>query len=203
MCDSEEEKYWQAFIGGDLDALSVIFTHHVNGLMAYGMRIYAEEELVKDSIQEVFIQLIQKRHQLDLKNNVRGLVYRMLRNRLIDEIKLQNRIREKDQELLRSDVCFEQDAESRYIRIEDESERSLAFSAALDQLSDYQKEALFLKFSNGFSYEQISTVLGINIASVRTLIYRTVKQLRRCISEGGVMPFILLLNNIHLLTPGF
>ena len=183
MCDLEEEKYWQGFIDGDLDALSAIFTHYVSGLMAYGMRICSQEELVKDSIQEVFIQLIQKRHKLNLNENVKGLVYRMLRNKLIDELKLNNRSHQIDQLLFSADAGIERDAEYNQICTEDENSRNSTLMSALDHLSDYQKEAMFLKFTNGFNYEQISAILGISVASARTLIYRTIKQLKLLLIE--------------------
>ena len=91
MNDSEEINYWDAFIDGDFDALSVLFLQYAKGLISYGKKIFPDEELVKDSIQEVFIQLILKRHKLKRNDRIKGLVYRMLRNKMIDEIKLINR----------------------------------------------------------------------------------------------------------------
>ena len=178
MIDSEEVKYWYNFIDGDLDALSVLFLHYAKGLVSYGMKIYRDEELVKDSIQEVFIQLIQKRHKLKRREEVKGLVYRLLRNKIIDEIKLINRRKNIDDLIFAPGNGFEIDAEHQQISFEEETERDRRMNTALDQLSVHQKEAMFLKYADGLSYELISQIMGISVASVRTLIYRTLKQLK-------------------------
>jgi len=178
MIDLDELSYWYKFIDGDLDALSVLFLHYAKGLCSYGMKIYRDEELVKDSIQEVFIQLIQKRHQLKRSEKIKGLIYRLLRNTLIDEIKLINRSKKIDHLLFNASTGFETDVEHQYIGIEDENKKNRRISFALNQLSIHQREAMFLKYSDGLSYEVISQVMGISVASTRTLIYRSLKQLK-------------------------
>lgn len=177
MTESEEVKYWQRFIEGDLDALSVLFLLYAKGLISYGMKIYRDEELVKDSIQEVFIQLIQKRHKLN-RNNNKGLVYRLLRNKLIDEIKMIKKSMKIDNYIFTSNKNFEINAESQCIIVEEDNHRNRTLASALDELSARQREAMFLKYADGLYYEQISEVLGISIASARTLIYRALKQIK-------------------------
>lgn len=184
MSDSEEVNYWQAFIEGDFDALSFLFLHYAKGLISYGMKIFPDKELVKDSIQEVFVQLILKRHKLKKTDTIRSLVYILLRNKMIDEIKLINRSKRIDTLIFNSKSSFEMDAEFRHISFENESRRNSLLTSSLDQLSTHQKEAMFLKYSNGFSYEQISEVMGISVASARTLIYRTIKQLKSQLSAN-------------------
>jgi RNA polymerase sigma factor (sigma-70 family) len=184
MTDSEEVRCWYNFIDGDIDALSTLFLYYAKGLVSYGMKIYRDEELVKDSIQEVFIILIQKRHKLKRNEKIKGLVYRLLRNKIIDEIKLINRSRRIDDLIFDINNSFDNDAEHRQIGLEEETKRDSMINSALNQLSAHQKEAMFLKYSDGLSYELISKVMGISIASVRTLIYRTLKQLKLQLTEN-------------------
>lgn len=186
MTDTEEVKHWHRFIDGDLDALSVLFLHYAKGLVSYGMKIYRDEELVKDAVQEVFIQLIQKRLKLKRDERIKGLVYRLLRNSLIDEIKKINRSRKTDYLMFSDDRGFEADIESQHIVMEEDIQRNELINSALLQLSSHQKEAMFLKYADDFSYEQISEVMGISIASSRTLIYRTLKQMKRAM--GPILP---------------
>jgi len=178
MTDSEEIKYWHDFIDGDLNSLSVLFMQYSRSLISYGMKICRDEELVKDSIQEVFILLIQKRQKLNQDLKIRGLIFRLLRNKMIDEIKLSNRRKNQDPLKFNDGIIFESDSEHNYIGAEEEMNRDNLLSRALDQLSTHQKEVMFLKYSNSLSYEEISEVMGISIASARTLIYRTLKQMK-------------------------
>ena len=178
MPEFEENKYWRLFISGDLDALSVSFRLYVPGLMAYGLKIYPDEELVKDSVQDVFVKLITKRSNINLNNSVKGFVYRLLRNQLIDEIKIINKRRTNEQNGAYPSDCFEFDTEQVHIRIEEENRINDAVSLAIVQLSSYQREIIFLKYTNGLSYEEISRAMGINIASARTSVYRVLKQIK-------------------------
>ena len=178
MTDPEEIKYWNDFIDGDLNTLSILFRYYVKGLITYGMKICPDEELVKDSIQEVFIKLIQKRHKLMRNVKIGGLLYRLLRNKMIDELKLHHRSRKNDLLMFNTDTRFELDAEYHRIGIEEEITRESLLASVLEQLSAHQKEVLYLRYSKGFSYEEVSEVMGISIASTRTLIYRTLKKLK-------------------------
>lgn len=178
MTHSEELRYWYDFIDGDTNALSHLFEHYVDGLTAYGIKIYPDEELVKDAIQEVFVQLILKRQKLKRREEIRGLVFRILRNTIIDEIKLINRNRKNNNLIGNAIVPFVRDAEYQFINAEENLKRNTRLSIALDQLSAHQKESMYLKYAQCLSYDQISEVMGISVASARTLIYRTLKQLK-------------------------
>ncbi len=183
MTDSEEKTYWHDFIDGDLDALSLLFLHNARRLFSYGMKICRDKELVKDSIQEVFIRLIQKRCRLNSESNVKGLVYRLLRNELIDGIKRNNSSRKFDNLFFSPNSYFETDAEHQFIGIEEEMIRNNQLTLALEQLSAHQKEAMYLKYAEGLTYEQIAEVLGISVPSTRTLIYRTLGQMKNFITR--------------------
>jgi RNA polymerase sigma factor (sigma-70 family) len=174
----DEIRYWHDFIEGDLQALSILFMHYGKGLGSYGMKICRDEELVKDSIQEVFIQLIQKRHKLKPNEKHAGMVYTLLRNTMADEIKQISRCKKINNMIFNNNCRFEVDAEHLYISFEEEIIKISMLSSALDQLSSLQREVLFLKYSNGFSYDQISEKMNISIASARTQIYRALKRLK-------------------------
>ena len=48
----------------------------------------------------------------------------------------------------------------------------------LENLPSRQKEAVYLRFVEGFDYEEISEVLNVSIESARKQIYRAVKSMR-------------------------
>lgn len=184
MPEIDEDAYWRLFVDGDLDALSILFRSYVPCLITYGLKIYPDEELVKDAIQDVFVQLIRKRKAINPNNNVRGFVFRLFRNKLIDEIKLINNKRKANQQFsgfFTDD--FDLDAEHIRIEEEEESYKDNAVASSISRLSPHQKEVLFLKYGSGLSYEEISHVLKIDITSVRTLVYRTLKQVKEQLAD--------------------
>ncbi len=58
---------WQSFLDGDDKSFSYIYELHINGLLAYGLKIATDREIVHDSIQEVFMDLFLKRKKIDVK----------------------------------------------------------------------------------------------------------------------------------------
>ena len=53
-------------------------------------------------------------------------------------------------------------------------------------LSNRQREGLSLKFEHNHTYPEIAEIMGISIESARTMIYRALKDLRKCIESNGL-----------------
>jgi len=65
--------------------------------------------------------------------------------------------------------------------------------SAIEKLSPRQKEAIYLKFQNGFDYNDISEIMDMKIEASRNLIYRAIKSLKESISQfdnGTLLLFI-------------
>ena len=62
-----------------------------------------------------------------------------------------------------------------------DAEQSARLLAALNKLSKRQREALYLKFFDGFSYERIAEVMSLNTQSVRNLIFNALQTLRKVV----------------------
>ena len=181
MENQDTNELWHRFKSGDDDALSKLYNLYVHKLFSYGLKIHGDEDLVKDCIQEVFIQLIDKRKTLIITDSTAAYLFKSLHNRLLDESR--SKIRRTD--IARS-VSFGDDrneisAEQSIVSSEEEQVRAKIIEKALNALSVYQKEAIFLKYSQGFDYNKIAEILEIDIASARTLIYRSLKLVRESI----------------------
>ncbi len=177
----EINELWQRFIGGDDVALSKLYNRYVHELFSYGLKIHGDEFLVKDCIQEVFIQLIDKRKKLVPSDTTPIYLFKSLRNKLLEELRSKNRRTEIVRLISAGDAEFEISAEQSTVHLEEEKSLTGKVEAALNKLSDYQKEAIFLKYSQGFEYEQIAELLDISISSSRTLVYRSLKKIKESI----------------------
>lgn len=177
----ETNDLWHRFISGDDIALSNIYNRYVHELFSYGLKIHGDEFLVKDCIQEVFIQLIDKRKKLALSDISTVYLFKSLRNKLLEELRSKNRRTDIAKSISYSDTYYENSAEQSTIHSEEEHFLRRKMEAALNTLSDYQREAIFLKYSQGLGYEMIAAILGIDIFSARTLIYRSLKKVKESI----------------------
>lgn len=173
---------WHKLKSGDNDALSKLYNLYVHKLFSYGLKINGDEYLVKDCIQEVFIQLIDKRKTLKLSDSTSIYLFKSLRNKLLEELRSKNRRTDISKSISFGDDRNEMSAEQSIISSEEEQLRAKIIENALNALSDYQKEAIFLKYSQGFDYKKIAEILEIDIASARTLIYRSLKSVKESIN---------------------
>jgi RNA polymerase sigma-70 factor (ECF subfamily) len=56
-------------------------------------------EVSKDVLQELFVDLWEKRHSLEIRSNVRGYLFTALKNRVINKIKAES-VREKYEKMV-------------------------------------------------------------------------------------------------------
>ena len=91
MEHKEINDLWNRFKSGNNNALSLIYCHYVHQLYSYGLKIHGDQFLVKDCIQEVFIQLIDKRKELVISDNTSLYLFKSLRNKLLEELRSKNR----------------------------------------------------------------------------------------------------------------
>lgn len=196
MGDPEIKNLWNRFKSGDDEALSLLYNHYVHKLYSYGLKIHGDEFLVKDCIQEVFIQLINKRKKLIISDDTSVYLFKSLRNKLLEELRSKNRRSEIVNSITDGGSNYEISVEQATVFSEEEQFRTRQITSAINTLSDYQKEAIFLKYSQGLEYEKIAELLGIDISSARTLIYRSLKKVKEAITDKTqLLLFFLRLNS--------
>ena len=49
----------------------------------------------------------------------------------------------------------------------------------LDSLTDRQREAVYLRYTQGLSYEEIGKLMGIQPKAAQKLVYRAIEQMRK------------------------
>ena len=64
--------------------------------------------------------------------------------------------------------------------ISDEERQDVAATIAqlMDMLTDRQREAIYLRYMHGMSYEEIAELMDLQVGSVRKLVYRAITVLR-------------------------
>lgn len=167
---------WQLFLKGDEDAFSTIFETHSDMLYRYGHAITSDKEVVKDSIQDIFIELWHSRSRLKDTNSIRFYLFKVLRRKIYKNLDI--RVDLKDDF---NGITFENEASIETIMIENESQtqRLQTLAEAIKGLSPRQREVIELRFYQGFSYEQIAEITDINLQSVHNNMHRALTALRQ------------------------
>src|SRR5882672_10780272 len=79
----EEVLLWLQFKGGDREAFATLYQKHSIPLIAYGMKLCPDLDLLKDQIQELFVELWHSREGLSPTDSVKFYLLKALRYKLI------------------------------------------------------------------------------------------------------------------------
>ena len=182
-------KQWTLYLEGNDSAYAWLYSHYVQELFQYGCRFTRDEELVKDSIQDVFSKLYQNRDKISLPENVRFYLMHALKNNLINKFeKKQGYLFLSD--FFSSDYEFELSVEETFITKEKEASTQQFIKEMLSELSPRQKEIIYYRFFEGLDYPEICQLMGLNYQSAYNLVQRSLIKLREI---NGVSSVMLLL----------
>ena len=183
---------WQKFLDGDREALGAIFSQYFSDLFAYGMKIIASDDLVKDHIQELFVRLWEKRSQLGIVRNVKVYLLVSLKNDLLQTIR-NNRYDTLDRSTKSNQFVIS--FEDFIIEKEQETELAQKVASCLEKLTARQREVIYLRFYHNLDFPHLAEVMEMNIQSVRNLLFRTLEKIRREVDGNDIQQF----GNIELI----
>src|SRR5690606_31157982 len=81
-----EEYLWTAFREGSENAFDLIYGKMFPVLFNYGYRLCQDEEQVKDCIQNIFIEIWQKRNQVKKVYSLKHYFLKIMRRKLFKEL---------------------------------------------------------------------------------------------------------------------
>ena len=169
---------WSRFKSGDVNALESIYRTHVKSLINYGLKITADPDLIKDCIQDLFIELWKSRQNLADTDQPKFYLFRALRNKLSKAISQQSFVSEAEMQLS-SDSFLTEYVELAIADKEQQLQNSVTLKQLLEKLPKRQQEAIYLRFYHNFSYEIIASMMNMNYQSVLNLMQRALKSLRK------------------------
>lgn len=82
---NKEIELWNLFRNGDRTAYAYFIHTYSNSLFNYGYRIYADHDFVKDCVQEVFIELWNRRHSINETSSIKWYLFKSVRLRIFRE----------------------------------------------------------------------------------------------------------------------
>jgi RNA polymerase sigma factor (sigma-70 family) len=179
---------WNEFIRGDEDAFRLIYISHVQTLFKYGCNFTQDEALIKDCIQDIFVDLMKYRSTIGSTNDIRLYLFKSLKRKIIRSLHKSEIYRhlESDKIPFQYAISYEEEM------IEDERVKSRIrhLELAMSALSPRQKEAIYLKYVSNLSYEEISSLMKMKYQSARNLIFRGLEKLRESFPKEVILLFL-------------
>lgn len=179
LTDTEDAILWQAFKRGERAAFETLLHQYYPVLLNYGVRFYRDKEFVKDSVHDLFVEIWNRREHLGDVVLVKSYLLQALRKNIIRESTRLKWFREADKISDDHDFDVEFNIETYLISRELENESLQKLQLELAKLTKRQREAIFLRFTQDLSYEEIASIMAINYRSVVNLIHEAIKAIRQ------------------------
>ncbi len=182
---TNDTELWDAFRVGDRAALDVVYQQHVKPLYNYGSKLTQDKDLVEDGIQDIFVELWEKRERLGPTDSIRFYLFKVLRRTLLR--RLARNQRQTANPFFLENVLSEDSLEVRLIMEQSTARTNSILQKALDRLPGRQREVIFLRFYDELNFEEIALTMEIDVKSVYKLTYKALDSLRKKISTHNVL----------------
>ncbi len=189
---------WNNMKSGDEKSLTQLFKLFYSDLYRYGIKIFNLPDLVKDSIQDVFMRIWEKRLTLgNVKNPKAYLITSFRRTMFSNKDSLMSEM--SDELLSKEEQKIFSFDNSEFIEVQEvTSNLRKVLVKTINALPERQRELIYLRFYFNLSYAEIAPIMEVNEQTVRNLMQRAMVNLRKKIHRD-LMEGIEDLDNLLIL----
>lgn len=188
----EQLAFIQKLRAGEESAYELLFKNYYTELIMYANKYLSDFDLSKETVQDLFVNLYEKRHNLDINLSIKSYLYRAIQNRCINRLN-SRKTHEKYIDYIKSLPSNEGN------KTENEFERNeleIALFEAIDELPPKCRMIFKMNRFEGFSNGEIAERLELSKRTVETQITKALKLLRAKLSpilaHSAVSIFILI-----------
>jgi RNA polymerase sigma factor (sigma-70 family) len=189
----KDEILWEGLRNGDQDLFLALYKKYYHCLLFIGLKEMKDAQLVKDTIQQLFLYLWEKRETIQEARNIKSyLITSFLRKLMADW--------NKSKRTGGLQVVWNSYLEDPQLNPEDKlikkDEQSHLFKLLMDRINELpnrQKELIVLRFYEGLTYEEIVSRTGLSHRTVYNKIHEGIKKLRLDMGTGQQSKTAILL----------
>ena len=172
MPERSEIHLIEAAIDGDIESFGELCRRYYAAMVAVGYSVLSEHQLAEDAAQECFARALVNLRSLKNKDRFAPWLAAICRNVAKDMVTT------KAKQIGTEDI-------SQVNEVENHDENDRAIRRAIEQLPESAKDLVVLRYYDGLSYEQISSVLGISKASINGRLTRAKRKMADYLRRNG------------------
>ena len=169
------------------DSTSFERLYDVVGAQVYGLarRVIRDPERAEDIAQEVFLEVWRKASTFDRKRgNAKSWILTITHRRAVDAVRRTETSRKYEAQVITDEVDDEAPGEALLEREERDAVRD-----CLGTLTDLQQESIRLAYYQGYTYNQVATLLDKPLPTIKTRMRDGLIRLRDCMGiQFGEVP---------------
>ena len=172
MPERSEIQLIEAATDGDIESFGELCRRYYPAMAAIAYAVLSDHQLAEDAAQESFARALLNLKNLKNKDRIAPWLAAICKN--VAKDMLAAKARQK------STAGLSQVAETGNM---DENDHEIR--RAIEQLPESAKELVVLRYYDGLSYEQISSVLGISKASINGRLTRAKRKMADYLRKNG------------------
>lgn len=172
-----DHAYWDGIRSGEKSALEALATRYYRPLFQYSTKFSANHALIEDCLQDLFLNIWEKQQSLSAVSSVKAYLFTAIRHNILHRTQRDNLFRPLND----SDDPEELDIspERLFLRQEHDQVQEEQLKRSLEQLPQRQREAIYLRYFEDLSYEEIAQVMGLNRQVVANYLQHALQTLRK------------------------
>jgi len=152
-------------------------------IFRYAQRLLGNAHDAEDVVQDIWMKLWDRKGQIAELKSIEAFALKMTRNICLDKIKLKKPQYYDDREetAYRFDRAYEGPDPLRSLELKDTMEK---INQIIGRLPEQQQTLLQLRDIEGMEYDEISTITGLEVNTIRVNISRARKNLRETLHKN-------------------
>ena len=159
---------------GDVKKLGVLFDRHHRGLFDFFIRMTGSRTVADDLVQEVFFRMLKYRKTFRDESWFRAWMFHIARNARFDHYRNHHQESELPEERAEA-VPSRSPMPGREL---EETQQAVILERALFKLAPEKREVLVLSRYQDMKYEEIASLMGCEVGTVKTRVHRALKELK-------------------------
>ncbi|MDR0332568.1 MAG: sigma-70 family RNA polymerase sigma factor [Dysgonamonadaceae bacterium] len=178
--------------------IASIYKLYVNDLFTYAYYLGFDKETVMDAIHDIFCKLATEEKLLNEVENIKFYLFRALKNKLFDIYNTKKPYIGLSAVEANDKIPFDIDVsiEDKLIDTENQLLIKKQIEEMLNSLTERQREIIYLRYIQEYSYEEIAKLLNITVHGCRKLVSKALQSLRE--KYGALVILLLLAQTINV-----
>ena len=160
---------------GKEEAFEKAFNQYNRLLYVVAYRFLKSREEAEDAVQYTFMKLWEERKRLDFRNGVRSLLYVIMKNYILNELRHRNLIYEKNYQIAQE----AEETDDGFFGAYEERNLQEQLILAINKLPSQKSIICMMKLKKGLSNQEIADRMHITVATVKSHYTQAIKMLRQ------------------------
>lgn len=161
---------------GDRKIFDYVYTSYVNNLYAYGKGFGLSDDELKDELHDMFLSFLVNHTVFSSAKSLKTFLFACFKNRILNILKVPREFSDISQYehlfVIKVDLLDE------IINREEVAMRKRLIESLLSTLTNRQQEAIYLRYMQKLSYDEIAEILNLTPKGARKLVARGIEHMR-------------------------